>query len=191
MSLALEDDRRWKRLNGRLSPCSCCGTQFSGVFDIGFDHPDPWPHGHRGATGKTTLEVGDDRLSADYCTLQEHRFIRATLPLPIIGSDTTFCFGPWVMVSDADFITYLQAEGGVGEFVSCEGLVINTLPGIAMDRVLPCDMRPSSDAQARPEVRVHPGPPLAQWQDDGITFNHLLDIYAAAGQDIRPHLGDA
>jgi hypothetical protein len=29
---------------------------------------------------------------------------------------------------------------------------------------------------------------LARLQEDGITFDQLLDIYAAAGQDVRPHL---
>ena len=35
---------------------------------------------------------------------------------------------------------------------------------------------------------VAEGHPLKQAQAEGISFDKLLDIYAAAGSDLRPHL---
>ena len=41
----LDLDARWRRFNDANRACPCCGQTFSGIFDIGFDHPDCWPHG--------------------------------------------------------------------------------------------------------------------------------------------------
>ncbi|MEM9708115.1 MAG: DUF2199 domain-containing protein [Pseudomonadota bacterium] len=187
---ALADDPRWQRFNDPETPCACCGRQFSGIFDIGFDHPDPWPHGNRAAAGKTVLEVGEDRLSSDICLLGEHRFLRAVLPIRVIGADEEFAFGPWCLVEEADFIAYAQSLAGAEEmFEGCEGWVMNRLPGVGMEGFLPCDLQAAPDPSDRPSIRMRPGSDLAEYQVSGISFDGLLDIYAAAGQDLRPHLG--
>jgi hypothetical protein len=190
----LEDDPRWRRLNDRGYRCPCCGKSFSGIFDIVFDHPDPWPHGNREKAGAETLKAGDDLLGPDLCRLGEHRFIRCTLPIPVIGSGEVFSFGPWASAKPENFDRYVEAWrnddwASLGGFF---GWLCNELPGTGMaGDALPCDVSIGDGAQ-RPELRVHDGAhPLADMQREGISFDALLEIYAACGQDLRPHLADA
>lgn len=188
--MELANDPRWQRFNDSSRPCPCCGRVFDGVFDIGYDHPDPWPHGNRAESGQDTLSIGTDTLSADLCRFGEHRFIRCVLPLPIQGTDQMFAFGPWGSVNRQNFDRYVQAElsGTLTEFEGCFAWLMNVLPGFEFDDWLPCNLV-IEDPTQRPVLEVHDGShELAELQENGITFDQLLDIYAATGQDIRPHL---
>lgn len=180
----LDLDVRWRRLNDPdwVSPGS--GRTFSGVFDIGFDHPDAWPYGP--ALEGTELQVGEDKLGSDLCRVGEARFIRCLLPLPILGSDEVFHFGTWAAVAPTDFYTYLDACFGEAEFDGCPALLANLLPDFETDGDLPCILTPGPDGE-RPRLMAQDGPLLTA-QESGISFDRLLDIYAASGQDIRPHL---
>lgn len=188
--MSLASDPRWQRFNNSEHPCPCCGRVFNGVFDIGYDHPDPWPHGNRGASGEDILSVGEDRLGTDLCEMGKYRFIRCVLPLPIIGTDQRFGFGPWGSVNPDSFDTYVANchDAEAHPFEGCFAWLMNILPGVGNQEPLPCNLIPGPDGQ-RPVLEVHDGAhELADWQENGITFDQLLDIYAAAGQDIRPHL---
>lgn len=190
-AMDLNDDPRWRRFNDSNRPCPCCGRSFDGVFDIGFDHPDPWPHGNRAETGADYMEAGDDNLGTDLCRLGKYRFIRAVLPLPIKGSDQVFAFGPWGSVNPANFERYVAANQGGDPFEGCFAWLTNALPGFDFVEPLPCNLVPG-DGDTRPVLEVHDGShDIAVLQEEGITFDQLLDIYAAAGQDIRPHLMDS
>ncbi len=186
----LNEDPRWRRFNDSSRPCPCCGRTFDGVFDIGFDHPAPWPHGNRSEAGADVLEVDDDSLGTDLCRWGKYRFIRAVLMLPIKGTDKVFAYGPWGSVNPANFDRYVAATDSGDAFDGCFAWLMNRLPGVEMDDWLPCDLIVEDPAE-RPRLYVHDGHPLADWQEGGISFDQLLDIYAAAGQDIRPHLMDA
>ena len=191
--MSLSNDPRWRRFNDSKRPCPCCGRVFSGVFDIGFDHPDPWPHGNRAEADVQILEVGSDRLGTDLCEIGPHRFIRCILPFPIIGSDQRFAFGPWGSVNPENFARYVESDTGASasDFDGCFAWLMNDLPGFQADDWLPCNLIPGEEG-LRPILEVHDGShEIARLQEDGITFDQLLDIYAAAGQDIRPHLMDA
>ena len=191
--MTLDDDPRWQRFNDRAYTCPCCDRSFDGVFDIGFDHPAPWPHGNRKDAGLDIMEVGGDSLSQDICKMSEHRFLRAVLKLPIIGTDQVFAFGPWASVAPHNFDTYIrhEATASLGRFEGCFAWMMNFLPGFEITDWLPCNLL-IDDPEERPYLEVHDDShELAQLQEDGITFDKLLDIYAAAGQDIRPHLMDA
>jgi hypothetical protein len=79
-------------------------------------------------------------------------------------------------------------EGDSERFEGCFAWLMNRLPGFEFDDWLPCNLLPGAAGQ-RPVLEVHDGAhELAVLQETGITFDQLLDIYAAAGQDIRPHL---
>lgn len=186
----LSEDPRWQRFNDSSQSCACCGRSFDGVFDIGYDHPNPWPHGSRQESGEELLQVGDDRLGTDLCEWGPHRFIRCILPLPIIGTDQRFAFGPWGSVNPENFDRYVKHsyDEATGQFEGCFAWLMNTLPGFEFDEWLPCNLIPGAEGE-RPVLEVHDGShELARLQEDGITFDQLLDIYEAAGQDVRPHL---
>ncbi|MDD9920793.1 MAG: DUF2199 domain-containing protein [Boseongicola sp.] len=190
--MELNSDPRWRRFNDATRTCPCCGQGFQGIFDIGYDHPQVWPHGNREASGQDILEVGRDRLGTDLCEMDEHYFVRAILPIPIIGTDQYFAFGPWGSVSEKSFKAYVEAnKSSDPTFDGCFSWLMNDLPGFEMDDWLPCDLE-VEDPDQRPRLYVHEGThELANLQRNGMTFDRLLDVYAAAGQDIRPHLMDA
>lgn len=183
----LDLDARWRRFNDESRKCPCCGQSFNGIFDIGYDHPDCWPHGPLTETGTNALHVGEDRLTSDLCRWQEHRFIRCVLSLPIRGSDEVFNFGPWASVHPDTFYAYLSdATGEANGFEGGFAWLMNDLPGFENDEPIPCNLRPGPEGQ-RPNLMAQEGP-LAEAQATGISFDQLLDIYAATGTDIRPHL---
>lgn len=186
MSL-LDLDKRWLRFNDEARRCPCCGESFSGVFDIGFDHPDAWPHGPRLDVPGTELDIGDDKLSADLCRLDDDRFLRGVMPFPIRGSDEVFFVAAWALVPHRTFYAYVDDSLGDGPaFTGGTGRLANALPGLDHGAAAPCDVLPGGPGE-RPRLMAQDFP-LAALQGDGISFDTLLDIYAASGQDIRPHL---
>lgn len=189
----LADDPRWRRFNDREFECPCCGQTFGGVFDIGYDHPDPWPHGNLMDTDKDILVVGEHKLSSDLCVFDGGYYIRCTLPLPILGTDQTFSYGVWGSVKDENYDAYISAwqKDDYSVFPGCFACLMNDLPGWPSEDWLPCDLE-TGESSDRPVLWVHEDKhPLATAQREGITFDRLLDLYAAAGTDIRPHLADA
>ena len=191
--MRLEDDPRWRRFNDRSFRCPCCGRSFNGIFDIAFDHPDPWPHGNRADTGQQDMIVGGDRLTTDLCWLGDERYVRCTLPLPLRGSDEEFRFGCWASLSSENFERYQgcwRADDYSG-FEGAFGWVSNRLPGVGQEDWMPADVW-MMEGKERPQIWVHrKAGRLHAMQREGIGFDELLDIYAACGQDIRPHLADA
>ena len=179
-------DARWRRFNDPDRVCPCCDAQYNGVFDLGFDHPSTWPHEAR--NDAPYVKVGDDQLSPDLCRQGEDRFIRVVVSLAIQGSDDVFHMTPWAQLSSDAFYAYLASFDGQDApgIEECPAQLANILPGFESDGPLPV-MLHIPDAQPRPTVVAQSGP-LQDAQRNGISFDQLLDIYAAFGQDIRPHL---
>ena len=42
-----------------------------GLTDIGFGHPDPWPHGSLSDKGEPRMVIGADTLDADFARIGE------------------------------------------------------------------------------------------------------------------------
>lgn len=186
----LSKDPRWKRFNDSSYTCPCCSQSFSGVYDIGFDHPGPWPHGNRETEGIEDWQVGDDRLTPDLCKVDQHFFVRCVLYLPIRGADEEFGFGCWGSLSEDNFRAYVANARTGDPFDGAFSWLANDLPCFESNDGVPCDLEPGAEGQ-RPRLFAHQGHPLADAQRDGISFDTLLDIYARAGNDLRPHLSDA
>ncbi|MDX1780360.1 MAG: DUF2199 domain-containing protein [Thalassovita sp.] len=187
MSL-LDLDARWRRFNDPDRSCPCCGQSFSGVFDLGFDHPSTWPHEPR--EDQAFVKVGEDQLSPDLCREGEDRFIRVVMSFPIQGSDEMFHMTPWVRLEPAAFYAYLDTFDGqdAPAIDECPAELANVLPGFEAETETPLPlMLIFPGAEVRPVATALSGP-LAEAQEHGISFDRLLDIYAAFGQDIRPHL---
>lgn len=178
-------DSRWRRFNDPDRACPCCGRRFDGIFDIGFDAPDAWPHGPR--EGEDDLAIGQDRLGPEFCRVDGRHFLRAVLTLPLRGSDEVFAFGPWAEVPEPVFRAYLATiDDPAAPFAPAEGLLANALPGFedAADSAVTLTL---PDPAQRPLLAASDGQ-LAEAQAQGMSFDDLLDIYAASGMDIRPHL---
>ncbi|MHA3915050.1 DUF2199 domain-containing protein [Halovulum sp. GXIMD14793] len=185
----IQDDQRWQRLMDPDYQCECCGTNFSGLIDISFNHPATWPHDARKT--QNAVAVGEDRLGANLCSIGEARYVRCSLRLPVQGTDQVFAYGVWAQLGLTDYDAYLAHFDGDTDFDGCFAWLANPIPGWEVESALPCDLIPGPLGQ-RPSLTVHEesGHPIAPAQDNGIDFETLLDIYAAAGKDIRPHLGE-
>ena len=186
MSL-LDLDSRWKRFNDTGRACPCCGETFSGIFDLGYAHPSDWPHADPDEGGEVV--EGEDRLNADLCRYAGRYFLRCVMMIPVQGSDEHFGFGLWAQVSEEVFRNYLGTyDDPPADFRGGNGLLANVLPGFTDEDMVPLVLAPvSGDASTRPLVMAEAGA-LHEAQTQGISFDRLLDIYAEAGRDIRPHL---
>lgn len=182
MSL-LSLDARWRRFNDETRACPCCGRQFSGIYDIGFDHPSDWPHHPRGA--EPFVKVGADQLAADLCRAGNARYLKAVISLPVQGADEDVHITPWVRVPEQTFYAYLETwdtpQVALPAPVTVE--MANELPNLDATEVT----LSFPSHQSRPVITATDGP-LAEAQARGISFDTLLDLYAACGDDIRPHL---
>ncbi|MDG1471701.1 MAG: DUF2199 domain-containing protein [Ascidiaceihabitans sp.] len=186
----MEQDPRWRAFNDNSTACACCAETFNGIFDRGYDHPDHWIHANRTESGKDSLSFGDDWLNANLCAVGEQRFVRGVLDLPVKGSDIPFGFGVWCSLKPENYdayaaIIHTDNNTSLGSFF---GWMSNSLPYYDTEAPLACDVV-FQDGGVRPLIKVHDDThPLGHDQVNGITFDTLLDIYAAAGRDIRPHL---
>ena len=186
MSLSLLNlDARWRRFNDETRACPCCGRQFSGVYDLGFDHPADWPHAERGE--HPFVKQGADQLSPDLCRVGDIRLLRAILSLPIQGADESVHITPWVQVSPDVFYAYLETWDNPDAPLPAPApaLLANDLPALAETGTAVQISFPSRDA--RPQIDTATGA-LATALTNGLDFDALLDLYAACGDDIRPHL---
>jgi hypothetical protein len=188
--MSLSDDPRWLRFNNRDFQCPCCGLSFTGVFDIAFDHPDPWPHMSFRESKGEGIRVGNDVLDSDFCKFGDHVFVRGLIQIPILESETPFSFGVWPSLHKENFRSYLQAYNTEEELKigPCFGWLSNDIPIYGIGSFLQTTVIFQGSGK-RPLFEVHDArSPLFDDQQHGISFDRLLDIYAACGTDIRPHL---
>lgn len=167
----LDEDPRWQALMAR-----------GGVIALPFDTPEGWPHGPL-PSGQKSLEAGDDRLSATYCTLDGHRFVRALLLLPIREARTVFAFECWGSVSEESYQAWLAARAGGEAFPGAFAWLANHLPGFDRAEPVPCNLVAGPPGQP-PRLQPQPGTALHLAQSEGLSSARLADIYAAAGLDI-------
>jgi hypothetical protein len=189
--VTLAADRRWQRFTDTTYRCPCCGNPVQGMLDVGYDHPDLWPHVSYRKNGGTVV-VEQDVLTADFCSIGETFHIRGLLSVPIKGTDATFAFGPWARVPAETFRAHHVAFGTEAEteLGTRFGNLANELPGFngSTDLALSIRFPGGSD---RPQFTTATPSALSEAQTVGISFDTLLDIYATFGHDLRPHLGKA
>lgn len=168
----LERDPRWQKLIAR-----------GGMITLPLTAPDGWPHGPI-PPGQKALEVGEDRLSRAYCSLDGHRFLRALVLLPITGGRTVFGFETWGSVSEESWQGWLAARARGEAFAGCFAWLANDLPGLDTGTdPLACNLVPGPPGQL-PRLVPKPGSPLATAQQTGIGSAELAELYRAAGQDL-------
>lgn len=189
--MTLDDDPRWRRFMGRSGPCPCCGNVMQGIFDISYDRPISYDD-NLPKEPNSAFTYDRNILTEDFCILDEHRFVRCILPLPIENSSEQFAYGVWGTVKPEYFPDIVErfddgTQGAVGPYFSWLSNRVYDCP----DRPVKSTMYMQNDRK-RPILMVEEEDhPLFTKQRDGITFDELLDIYAACGHDMRPHLSDA
>lgn len=183
------DDPRWSRLMGHSGACRCCGMEFKGLFDVHYGAPDAWPQSEACERNAAILDDGADRLTEDFCRLGAHRFVRATLLLPVSDTGQSFGFGVWATVRPDIFdaaIDHFDA-GEQGQIGAVFSWLSNTLPE--------APARPARgqlifhDGRIRPSFHLNDADnPFTKEQVSGIDLDRVLDLYALTGTDLRPHL---
>ncbi|MEZ5768580.1 MAG: DUF2199 domain-containing protein [Paracoccaceae bacterium] len=149
-----------------------------GIHALPLAAPDAWPHGPLPA-GQKTLSVGEDSLSAQYCTFQGHRFLRAQLLLPIREARTVLGFEAWGSVSEETWDAWLAARAGGKAFPGAFAWLANALPGFETAEPVPCNLT-AGPPGGLPRLQPHPGAALAEAQLAGIDRDAFAAILAAA-----------
>jgi hypothetical protein len=182
----LDNDPRWHRLQSNGIHCATCNLAHVGVFDLGMSSPDYWQDGGNIVTNDA-VETSTHFCSDDFCIIDgEHFFIRCILLLPIIGADgLCFGYGLWSSLSEENFRRYQDGfdEAQQGELGPWFGWLSNRLNGYPDCLSLKCRVHPQNDRQ-RPEIELEDvDHPLVHEQQNGITLDRLLEIYALNGHD--------
>jgi hypothetical protein len=184
----LEDDIRWQRLLRTAVACASCGETHRGLFDLAVDRPEPWP-GERVPESNSAVVGRTHVLTEDFCIIENRDYlVRCVLQLPIIGAATErLGYGVWSTLSSTNFALYLDTfdsgdQGNVGPWF---GWFSNRLKGYPDTMNLKCMVHPRPGRQ-RPFIELEPTDhPLAVEQQQGITIDRLLELYAINGHDLR------
>ncbi len=172
-----KDDPRWQRLMAR-----------GGMITLPLDAPDAWPHGPL-PRGEKALSVGQDNLSALYCTLKGQHFLRAHLLLPIKDARTVLAVETWGSVSEETRAAWLAARTGGAPFTGAFAWLAAALPGFAESEPVPCNLT-AGPPGALPRLQPQPGNPLAVAQAEGVAQDELLAVFVAAERDLGDLLAD-
>jgi hypothetical protein len=182
----LRTDLRWMRLN---DPLFRAGDFAGGRFDLDFDRPAEWTGG--GPVGGDDPFDPDHFLSADLCVIGGARFfVRSVIELPILGGGgRSLAYALWAEVSRPGFGVYFRTledpQADLGATLA--GTLANRIAGYESTLGQPCALRLRGGERplATLSESAHV---LAREQTRGIALDRMLDLYAAAGLDLRPAL---
>lgn len=153
------------------------------MFDLGCRAPDYWPHA-RDFEPNGALRLNGDFLSEDFCVLGgEDFFVRCVFQVPVHRLGSSLGFGVWSSLSRDNFELYVGTfddpdQDKIGPMF---GYFSNSLRGFEETVPEQCDVVPRKDRQ-RPLLYLQNGwHELATAQRDGITPEHVLEIYAEYG----------
>jgi hypothetical protein len=178
-------DTRLSQLLANGFTCAGCGERHRGLFDIAFDHPDPWAgptEKEPNSAVRPALNEGRDILSEDFCLMGEHRFVRCILPMRLIGTEDSFAFGLWGSLSQTRFLEYVEVFDSPHEskFGPAFSWLMNRLPQ-ASNAPVRAELR-GRDGRQRPILEIGDEDHLFfQRQSDGLTYDDLLSIYEHYG----------
>jgi hypothetical protein len=180
-------DPRWSELRNRTWLCASCTETHHGLFDLGCAKPDFW-QGSEEHLPNSSAANATHCLTDDFCILDgEHYFIRSVLKLPLVGAPGEyFGFGVWSSLSKKNFKKYMETfdSGEQEELGPWFGWFSNRLRGYPDTLNLKCQVHPQAGRQ-RPSIELEPSDhPLSRDVLDGITYERLLEIYAAYGHTV-------
>jgi hypothetical protein len=180
-------DPRWDQILKRSWTCTSCGDVHNGLFDLGSAKPDPWQDPpiylpNSAVTNSTHC------LTEDFCVLDgQHYFVRCVLQLPLLGMQgKCFAFGVWSTLSKQNFDLYVENfdHGERDDIGPWFGWFSNRLELYPDTLNLKCRVHPQPGRQ-RPWIELEPTQhPLVKDSREGITYERLLEIYAAYGHSV-------
>jgi hypothetical protein len=184
-------DPRRVRLHDSSWTCPCCGLRHAGLFDLASNRPEQW-QGSEEYRPNSEVRNAKNILTEDFCVLDgEHFFVRSVLELPIVGvPEQRFAFGIWSTLSRKNFDLYVESfdSGEQAHFGPWFGWFSNRLLGYPDTLNLKCQVHPR-DNRIRPWIELErTGHLLAIEQEQGITFERILELYALCGHDFRTKL---
>ena len=170
-------------LKGASWTCAQCGGNHRGMFDLAANTPYHWK-GEEAHEPNSALRRDGDFLSEDFCVLGgDHFFVRCVFEIPVHGMADKFGLGVWSTLSRANFDKYVDGFDS-GEFADMgpwTGWFSSSFKPFAGSINEPCWVHPQPGRQ-RPTISLaNSDHELAIAQDEGITADRLLEIYAANG----------
>ncbi|MFY0682462.1 MAG: DUF2199 domain-containing protein [Thalassovita sp.] len=134
------------------------------------------------------MRVGPDLFDANLCRHGDFRFITALIKVPIAGSAAYFSFEVCVSLKVENFDALLRAAavGGLDAVEPMFCWVSYALPYFDTANALPAEVSRFSHG-IRPSVTLDPAcGPVALAQNQGQSFDQLLDLYAPAASRCAP-----
>ena len=154
--------------------CHTCGQWHDGLpMDVGFDYPDYYvsiPESERPA--RTWI------LDHDLCIVDEDRFVRGCLQIPVIGTSDTFVFGIWSTLSLKSFNRVRSIWGSPlpPDEPPYFGWLSNRIAGYPDTINLKVMVR-LRDGNLRPQMFLEPTDhPLAIERQEGISLERVQEI---------------
>ena len=153
------------------------------MFDLGADAPDHWGDVDRIEPNRD-LRLDGDFLSEDFCVLGgEHYFVRCEFEIPVHGIAEKFGFGVWSTLSRKNFDIYVEGfdTGRYADDGPWTGWFGNRIASFEDSLNQPCWVFPQPERQRPTLALENDGHELTRAQQDGISPERLLELYAAHG----------
>jgi len=180
-------DPRWKFLTDGTWRCTGCDEPHEGLMDLACFGPDHWPGGER-YEPNSLATTSTHFLSEDFCVIEgRDHFVRCVLQLPLIGAPGHFGFGVWSTLSKQNFQLYVAGfdSGDFGNAGPWFGWFSNSLKCYPPTMNLKCRVHPQP-GRTRPLIEIEPTDhPLSVESREGLSYERLLEIFAANGHPLR------
>ncbi len=195
--LPLSEDPRWRRLHETGWRCKGCNEEHFGLMEFAYDHPHYWQDEGDPQPNSAILSA-DHILTEDFCIIkdgdEQYFFIRAILPLPIVGTEDEFwAYGVWASAFANSFNAYLEIFDSPhgGDSSPLLGRLSSQINGYPDTLNMKCTLVPQDNRQ-RPHIVLdeESNHPLVEEQINGISFDRILELHKINGYDISAALSD-
>ena len=185
-------NRDLARLMGSRRVCRCCGSSFAQLMSLEYDRPDICPADLPKLDNSALMVERGDVLTDDFCRVDDYRFIRCVLILPLGDGPHEMVLGVWCAVGEDHFDDYVDL------FDQRETVQMGPVPGWLASAVPPggdiplaCVLHMQEDDQ-RPEMEVtERGSELRRLQETGMDLGDLVQMLNDYGHDIPSLMHDA